>query len=647
MPPGPDTRSGKRSSDLPTGLSSSAGFVVVAAILALFIASSPAQAFEIFGFKFGSDRNGAEAGETDTPDPVFYDVTLSGSLDGAEEAVRQASQLITQKDKAVSGTAGLLQRARSDRKRLIAALYTLGRYGGTVDISINGTAMDEVALDAEFSNTKPRVTITVEAGPVFTFSRPEARSTSGEALPLADYGVSDGAVARSDLVLDAEEGLIRRFREQGHPFARITTRSLEADHDSNRLEVLIELDPGVQARMGTVVVSGASSVDTDFIARQAGIPANTLYSPAEIEAAAKRLRKIGVFDSVIVKTADKADPDGTVPILIDVKERKLRTIGAGVTVGNLDGLGIEAFWTHRNLFGGAEKLRIEGSIARIGQADIDALDYHGAVLFAKPGIFGPASTFEAKLAVDVTSPDAFEKQAISGEVAVRQDFSDVLSARAGLSVEYARIKDRTGTETSLLTSVPVELSYDTRDNRLDPSEGVQLLLTLEPTYSTHNSVVFLKSSATASAYRALDEAKRFVIAGRLAAGSIVGASQPDIPADRRFYAGGGGSIRGYAFQAAGPRDSSNRPTGGRSYALASVEARMRVTDVIGIAGFIDTGGVFENTLPGGGGDWYTGIGAGLRYLTPVGPLRLDVAIPLREIAGEPQYGVYLGLGQAF
>jgi len=214
-------------------------------------------------------------------------------------------------------------------------------------------------------------------------------------------------------------------------------------------------------------------------------------------------------------------------------------------------------------------------------------------------------------------------------------------------VEYARVKDSTSSQTSLLTALPMELSWDSRDNKLDPTEGFQVLLEAEPTISASDDVRFFKIGATATGYYALDEAKRFVLAGKIAAGSIIGADKSDIPADRRFYTGGGGSIRGYAFQAAGPRDAANKPSGGRSYALVSVEGRMRVTDTIGLAAFVDTGGSFNSTLPGKDGDYYTGVGAGIRYLTPVGPLRLDVAVPLKKIKGEPQYGVYLGLGQAF
>ena len=612
----------------------------------------PAFAFEVFGYDIsfgGIEKVSQDDPGTDVIDPVRYEATLEAPGDETITSVLDdASLLIAEQEKPASGTAGLLLRVRNDQKRLLAALYGLGRYGGVVDITINGRPFDDIQLDEEIGRSTPaKVDISVDPGPVFTFAEPRITLSDGSPIPVGDVGLVAGAVADSDIVLQAEDTLVARYRAQGYPFAQISQRSLEADHSTNTLDVVLQVDTGAQARLGAVEVSGAQDVDADFIIEQARIPQNALYSPKEVQDAAKRVRALGVFNSVIVRTGDEVAADGTVPVLIDVKERKPRTIGAGVTVGNLDGIGLEAFWTHRNLFGRAESLRVESSVSRIGQDQVSDIDYHGAIIFSKPGVLGPASTFESSLTADYTNPDAYHKRSIAGEVGLRYDFTEQLSGRVGVKTEFSRVTDSDGRRSSILTSLPLELSYDRRDSTLDPTEGFQILLEAEPTVSNRDSVRFLKASGTVSAYQALDEAKRFVLAGKLSAGSIIGASKSDIPADRRFYAGGGGSIRGYAYQAAGPRNADNEPTGGRSYVTASLEARAKVTDTIGVAVFADTGAAFNDVMPGSDGDWYTGVGAGVRYLTPVGPLRLDVAIPLNKIKDEPQYGIYLGLGQAF
>ena len=136
-----------------------------------------------------------------------------------------------------------------------------------------------------------------------------------------------------------------------------------------------------------------------------------------------------------------------------------------------------------------------------------------------------------------------------------------------------------------------------------------------------------------------------ILAGKIAVGTLVGGGDlGNVPATRRFYAGGGGSVRGYAYQGISPRDAANNALGGRSYVTASVEARFKVTDTIGVVPFLDVGTVSLNSAPNFS-DIRAGAGVGLRYATPFGPLRLDVAVPLRRYPST--FGIYAGIGQAF
>ncbi len=120
----------------------------------------------------------------------------------------------------------------------------------------------------------------------------------------------------------------------------------------------------------------------------------------------------------------------------------------------------------------------------------------------------------------------------------------------------------------------------------------------------------------------------------------------NVAADRRLYAGGAGSVRGYAYQNLGPRDGGGNNTGGRSAFLVSAEARYRLTDQLGVVAFVDAGNAYASTVPDFG-DIKVGVGAGVRYMTAVGPIRFDVAVPLQPRSGDPAVAVYVGLGQAF
>jgi len=137
------------------------------------------------------------------------------------------------------------------------------------------------------------------------------------------------------------------------------------------------------------------------------------------------------------------------------------------------------------------------------------------------------------------------------------------------------------------------------------------------------------------------------MAGKLSGGVLVGGSElQDIPTTRRFYAGGGGSVRGYSYQEISPDNDAGDATGGRSYIVSSVEARIKLTETIGIVPFIDAGVVSPDMAPDFS-DIRAGAGIGLRYATPFGPLRLDVAMPLKKYEDGNSFGIYAGIGQSF
>ncbi|MCP5000327.1 MAG: outer membrane protein assembly factor [Hyphomicrobiales bacterium] len=631
---------------IPHRIKALAAGITVALVLGLPVAT-PAFAFELFGIHLWGEKKQTEQAAEDIPDPIYYKVELTVDDSKLKERLESVSLLVTKRGKPPSGTIGLLTRAKNDKKRLVAALFSAARYGGTVNILINGNPFEVVPIDAVLDRGVNDVVIHIQTGPAFTFASPDAATTTGQRINLTEFGVVAGKPARSEVVVAAEKKLVSAWRDKGYAFARIASREMIADHNDRELEVDLRLDPGPLTVFGEVSVSGAEDVDPEFIIQQANIPVGATFSPKRLADGAKRLRGLGVFDSVVISEAEQPGPGNSVAISIEVSERKPRTFGVGVTAATDDGLGAETFWVHRNLFGRAESLRIEGAVSGVGRSNLStSFDYLIAATFTKPGVWGPTTTFKSRIEAQYQDTDAFEKQSIGGSVGLSREFNDHLSGEIGLNVEYADYQDTTGPTTSLLISTPIQAIQDTRDNKLNPTSGYRLLLAAEPTYDAQNGNSFLKMQAAFSTYRAVNEERTLVLAGKIAAGSIVGTPLSQIPADRRFYAGGGGSIRGYGYQLASPR-IGDMLTGGLSLVEASLEARYSLTETIGLAVFVDSGGAFTSSTPGQGGTWYTGVGAGVRYLTPVGPFRLDVGIPLNKIDGDPDFGIYLGLGQAF
>ncbi|MCJ8057117.1 autotransporter assembly complex protein TamA [Shinella curvata] len=626
-------------------LKAGTALAVAAALAVAPLSASPAFAFEIFGMKFFED----EEDTVSVIDPVNYTLTLNPGTDDDDlkEAIENTALLKQDEGKPVSGDLGLVIKARDDRDRILAALYEQARYGGVVKVTVDGQDLDQLPPNPEFPNRGAiPVTITVEPGPVFTFGE-IAFSGDAEGRNPADYGLVAGARADSTIILKAGEKMVVDLKAEGRPLAKLTERNATADHKTQTVDVVIAAEGGPVAPVGDVGVTGTKTVDAGFVQRYSRINAGQPYSPEALNKAAERLRTLGVFSSVTIREADKLAPDGSLPMTIEVSEGKHRYFGVGAQVSNTDGLGLQGYWGHRNLFGQAESLRIEGSVSRIGESALGDMDYSTAILFSKPGAFGPASTFNASLKASIVDPDAYKAFTTTAAAGVSVELSDQDTVSAGGEVMWSDVEDAFGKNKYLTAAIPIEYVRDTRDDKLNPTEGYRAMINAKPTYEIKRGTFFSSFEGAITGYQALGEEKRFVLAGKVAAGTIIGGNElSDIPATRRFFLGGGGTVRGYGYQEISPRNGKGKILGGRSYVAATAEARIGVTETIGIVPFIDVGTVSTDEVPDFK-DIRAGAGIGLRYATPFGPLRLDVAVPLKKYDGGTSFGVYAGIGQSF
>ena len=490
------------------------------------------------------------------------------------------------------------------------------------------------------------VEITVTPGPVFTLGDVVLKGDAVGRRP--DEYLKSGARADSTLIIKAGEKIVEDLKEEGRPLAKLVERSVVADHATNTVDVTIAAEGGPVAPVGTVTVNGTKTVDPTFVADYSRLNGGKPYSPEALRKASDQLRQLGVFSSITIKQANELAPDGTIPMTIEVSEGKQRYFGAGAQYSTTDGFGLQGYWGHRNLFGRAESLRLEGSVSRIGETtDVGSLDYSAGLLFAKPGAFGPASTFNASLKAQLLDPDAYKATIFTGAAGATFELSDTDTVSAGGELSWADVEDAFGKNEYLTASIPIEYIRDTRDNKLNPTTGYRASINAKPSYEINGQSFFSSFEGSAAAYVGLGAENRFVLAGRLGAGVIAGGDGlASIPANRRFYLGGGGTVRGYSYQEISPRNADDEILGGRSYVNGTVEARIGITDTIGIVPFIDAGTVSAKTAPDFS-DIRAGAGIGLRYNTPFGPIRLDVAVPLNPYPGGTKYGIYAGIGQSF
>ncbi|MFB9947862.1 autotransporter assembly complex family protein [Rhizobium puerariae] len=605
-----------------------------------------AHAFKLFGMTiFGKDEETVEV-----IDPVRYKATLQTGDAGKDlkERLENAASLVTDEKQPVSGDLGVVIKAREDRDRLIAVLYEEARYGGTVHISVAGTDIDHLPPNPAFDHASPvPVTVRIDPGPVFKLGSVRFDGDAAGRDP-SKYDLVPGGGAGSLVILKAGERLLVDLKDEGRPLAKLTQRQVTADHQTKTVDVVLGAVGGPVAPFGAVAVKGSRAVDAAFVSRYSRLDKGGPYSPEQLKKANDRLRELGVFSSVTIREADKLAPDGSLPLTIEVSEGKYRYFGFGAEYSSLDGIGLEGYWGHRNLFGEAESLRIEGSVSGIdATTDLSTFNYSAGIVFTKPGAFVPEATFESRLEAKSETPDPYDAQSVIYSATMAYELNETDKLTGGGEIAWINTDDAFGKNQYLTVSLPLGFERDARDNKLDPTEGYHATLAAKPSYEILDGTIFSSFEGSIAGYLGLGEENGVVLAGRLAAGTLVGAdSLESIPATRRFFAGGGGSVRGYSYREISPYNGADEATGGRSYALGSFEVRVKVSENIGIVPFMDVGTVSTGIMPDFS-DIRAGAGIGVRYATPFGPLRLDVAIPLQRYDGGSQYGIYAGIGQAF
>jgi translocation and assembly module TamA len=615
--------------------------------------ATSSQAFEIFGITLFEDQAERDA-DAVIADPQTYTLDFITLGDGAADGpVRNASGLLADQDEPASGAAGLIAKARSDYRRLTAALYQEGYYGGAISILIGGREASGLAPDVDLPDPVA-VSVRVDPGPEFRFNRvsianqaPPTADPSDYVDPPATLGYVSGEVARSTVITRAETLALEAWRQQGFPQAAIAGRTVVADHATRTVDVTISVDPGRRAAFGPVAVEGTEAMDPEFVAYMTGLQVGEEYDPDTLDTAQSRLDRLQVFQSARFEAASDIGADGLLPYTLFVQEQAQRRFGVGATYSTVDGLGVEAFHLWRNLFGRAERLRLDARVASIGYPiDTDDFDYYFGATFTKPGLFTPDTDLIASISAERTIVPTFKETSAQARVGLSHIFSDEITLEGGAALEVARFDDDFGTRDFTTAGLYGSVVFDNRDNPLDATEGFYASATVEPYYEFNYGNPAIRAIVEGRTYFGFAEDDMVVLAGRVRAGAILGPDLEAIPPDRLFFAGGGGSVRGYPFKSIGVVDDIGRTTGGRYLLEASLEARVKVTDSIGVVGFVDGGYVAADTFPGLE-DLRLGAGAGIRYDTGLGPLRLDLAFPLNKRPGDPDYALYVGIGQAF
>ncbi|MFC0410488.1 BamA/TamA family outer membrane protein [Roseomonas elaeocarpi] len=584
-----------------------------------------------------------------------YETTLketgNGELDGA---IRTVSALRRLQTVAPTTAEGLVARATQERDLVTRALRAEGFYDGKPVVLVDGKAPDtpNLALDIAHHQGPVPVTVGAEPGPRYTIG---SLRVSPE-VPEADIsgagdiqGIKVGDPARSEAVISAGDKLTEGMKDTGFPFAQVVRRRVVVDHDTHLMEVTYILQPGPRARFATPSVEGATRVDPKMLNAVAGQLDGRQYDPKQLDRVRRDLVNLGVFGTVRTKTGDALDNEGRLPTTFLVVERPRHAIGITGAYETRNGPTVTTYWEHRNLFGGAEKLRLEGTVGRTDQSSSgNSFNAKVDANLRSPWIAGRNLTLVADIAAIRERLLAYNRDAVTGSLALETKPEPRLTLSGGILTEVGRTTEfETPTRHYQLVGLLGTAVWEDTDNLLDPSKGVRGNLLVSPIYPINGGDPFVRLRATGSGYYDVTGSKSTILAGRLSVGSIVGTSDYlAVPPQLRFYSGGGGSVRGYDFQRIGPRRANDTPRGGLSVVEASIEVRQKVYGNFGMAAFVDGGSVGSNSNPSFNSLAF-GAGLGVRYATAIGPIRADVALPLKDISGNSGYGLYVGIGQAF
>lgn len=592
-------------------------------------------------------------------DPQPYEVTIAPTGDAALDAAAQASStLLSLHDTAPVGPFALIGRARNDVGRMQTALNSFGYYDGRVAITIADHPLDDPALvdllDRIPPETSVPVKVTLTTGPEFHLRSitlpPGTPAAAREALQL-----QPGDPARAADVLAAGERMQTALLNAGHALARVGEPQAYLIPDARALDVSFPVEAGPRVDLGRIAITGERRLNESYIRRRLLLQPGQVFDPAAIAKARQDLAAVPALGAVRITPGTALDADGRLPMTVDVSERPLHAVNLSAAFSTDEGGSVGASWTHRNLWGNAEMLTLGAAASQLGGTAARQPGYNAYTTLVLPDWLQRGQSLTFNLLAVREYLDAYDRTAAIIGATLARRLTEELTVSGGLQFEKAYIEQEGIGRNYTLLQAPLGVTWDSTHDPFNPVSGVRANVLVTPTYSmatgAGRDASFVIVQASASTYLdvgnwLLGTEGRSILALRGFVGAINGAAVFDVPPDQRFYAGGGGSIRGFRYQSVGPKFPSGNPTGGNSVDFGSIEFRQRFGTSWGAAVFVDAGQVGTNGVPFSG-NLAVGAGVGVRYYTAIGPIRADVAVPLTRERGGDDFGLYIGIGQAF
>ncbi len=546
-------------------------------------------------------------------------------------------------DGSAANAAQVQARLTSDQDLIVRILESEGYY----DAAVNGTI--ERPDDGQGRVT---AVLNVTPGQRYRFAAIDLQAppVTPDDLLSRNFAIKTGDAIVATRVLAAEANLAVVLPQKGYPFFKLGQRDILLDPVPQTADYVLPVTTGPRSSFGGFTTIGDLAFNAEHVALLSRFDRGELYDSRLTDDLRQALVATGLFNTVTVEPEQTGEiaPDGTQYVNLKVTQDAgpPRTIAGSAGYGTGQGIRVEGSWQHRNLF------PPEGAL--ITSAVAGTQEQGAGVTFRRSNAGKRDRTVQ--LTLNGLRSDFKAYKALTGRLAGRVSYDSTPIWQKPLTYSYGfelvgsyedGYNEPLGARENQLyfiTALPGQVTFDQSDDLLNPTKGYRITARVSPEVSLNNGTrTYARTLIEGSAYYPIGES--FVLAGRVRAGSIAGIDRNDLAPSRRFYAGGGGSVRGFGYQELGPRDPSGRPIGGRSLNEAAIEGRYRFGNY-GIVAFVDAGQVYDSVLPKGS-DLRYGIGIGGRFYTNFGPFRLDVATPLNRQKGESLVSVYVSIGQAF
>jgi outer membrane protein insertion porin family len=519
----------------------------------------------------------------------------------------------------------------------------------------------------------------------------------------------------------AADAIVVEYLNRGYANARVE-RTLTVNEERDTVDVAFRVQEGVQVIIDHVLIIGNDRTKAEIIERELVLKPGQPLADSDMIESRRRLNALGLFRRVQIADVRHPGQEGRRDVLVTVEEALATTIGGGggAEVGlrlersAVDGLAEEriefaprGFFEigRRNLWGKNRSINFFSRVSfrpnggTSSTPDPDAPtdsgygfnEYRVLLTYREPRVFGSTADglLYGFLEQGVRSSFNFNRRGTRLEIVRRVTPETTVSGR--YTLEQTRRFDERYNQSEeqnidrlfpefRLSALSSSLIRSTRDDAIDPSRGT--LMTIDASIAARgigSEVGFVEVLLKEFFYRQLPGAGRVILAGGATLGLARGSSsnlsegadgetdseQLTVPASERFYAGGDTTVRGFALDRLGTRDTIDQdgfPTGGQGLIIFNAELRFPVWGDLGGVGFLDVGNVYQKVSAIDFGELRGSVGVGIRYRSPIGPVRFDVGFKLSrfdfrtgafnpdgtpETKLEPLTGFHISLGQAF